>query len=394
MLVDGTGRGYWREIFPRLRRLPLTQRQVSDVELWGNGGYTPLTGFLTREDYTSVLNEMRLSDGTPWTIPITLAVPSEVAREVKEGEPVGLTDPEGVPLAVLLVRDRYTYDQEEEARTVYGTPDDAHPGVAALYAQPEVYLGGAVRVLRLPDHPRFARYCLTPQQTRALFQQRGWRTIVGFQTRNPIHRAHEYIIKCALEIVDGALVHPIVGETKSDDIPADVRMRCYEVLLENYFPADRVVLAINPAAMRYAGPREAIFHAIVRRNYGCTHFIVGRDHAGVGNYYGPYDAHRIFEHFAPEELGITPLFFDHTFYCRRCEGMASVKTCPHGEEDRVNLSGTQVRNLLRRGASLPPEFTRPEVAQVLLQFVQPQAPHPTEISATPAYPLAAGGSDG
>ncbi len=370
LLVSDAEREHWLEIFHRLPCISLTRRQVSDVELLGNGGYTPLYGFLTREDYESVLNDMRLSDGTPWTIPITLAVPSEIARTIKEGDPVGLTDPEGKPLAVLLVRDRYTYDKEEEARKVFGTTDEKHPGVAALYAQPEAYLGGEVWVLRLPEHREFAKYCLTPTQTRALFQQRGWRTVVGFQTRNPIHRAHEYIIKCALEIVDGVLIHPIVGETKSDDIPAEVRMRCYEVLLENYFPADRVVLAINPAAMRYAGPREAIFHAIVRRNYGCTHFIVGRDHAGVGNYYGPYDAHRIFDLFTPDELGITPLFFDQTFYCLRCGGMASVKTCPHGDEDHVNLSGTEVRRRLGEGLPLPPEFTRPEVAQVLLQAFQ------------------------
>lgn len=367
LLCTEAQRQHWLQRFASLPIIRLTRRQVSDVELLGNGGYTPLRGFLGRRDYQSVLTDMRLSDGTPWSIPITLAVPQDVAKSVKEDTTVGLVDPEGKPLAVLHVRERFHYDKQTEARLVYGTDDEAHPGVAALYAQGEVYLAGDVEVLQLPEHEDFLAYRLTPEQTRELFVRRGWRTVVAFQTRNPVHRAHEYIIKCALEIVDGLLLHPIVGETKSDDIPADVRIACYEVLLSHYFPADRVLLALNPAAMRYAGPREAIFHAIVRRNYGCTHFIVGRDHAGVGNYYGTYDAHHIFQHFAPGELGITPLFFDHTFYCRRCEGMASIKTCPHEAGERVNLSGTQVRRMLAEGKPLPPEFTRPEVAQILMR---------------------------
>lgn len=370
LLTDTFRRNEWMERFHHLPIIRLTWRQVSDVELLGNGGYTPLYGFLTRRDYHSVLEDMRLSNGTPWSIPITLAVSQEVASAIKEDTPVGLIDPDGTPLAILHVRERFAYEKEREALCVYRTTDSAHPGVAALYAQGEVYLAGEVEVLQLPRHERFITYRLTPEQTRQQFAQRGWRTVVAFQTRNPIHRAHEYIIKCALETVDGLLLHPIVGETKSDDIPAEVRMACYEVLLAHYFPADRAVLAVNPAAMRYAGPREAIFHAIVRRNYGCTHFIVGRDHAGVGNYYGTYDAHHIFRHFAPGELGITPLFFEHTFYCSRCEGMASIKTCPHGADARLNLSGTQVRQLLSEGKPLPPEFTRPEVAQVLIQSTQ------------------------
>ena len=369
LVADEARRVEWLQRFAHLPTVRLTWRQVSDVELLGNGGYTPLYGFLTRRDYLSVLEDMRLSDGTPWSIPITLAVSQETASAVKEDTPIGLTDPDGTPLAILHAHERFRYDKEREAQSVYRTTDSAHPGVAALYAQGEVYLAGEVEVLQLPAHEDFPAYRLTPQQTRQQFAQRGWRRVVAFQTRNPIHRAHEYIIKCALEIVDGLLLHPIVGETKSDDIPAEVRMVCYEVLLANYFPADRVLLTVNPAAMRYAGPREAIFHAIVRRNYGCTHFIVGRDHAGVGNYYGTYDAHHIFSHFQPGELGITPLFFDHTFYCLRCGGMASIKTCPHGQEARVNLSGTQVRRLLSEGKPLPPEFTRPEVAQVLVRNV-------------------------
>lgn len=369
LLCTEAQRQHWLERFASLPTVRLTRRQVSDVELLGNGGYTPLRGYLSKRDYQSVLVDMRLSDGTPWSIPITLAVSREVAQSIKGDTTVGLTDPEGTPLAVLHVHERFHYDKQSEARQVYGTTDEAHPGVAALYAQGEVYLAGEVEVLQLPCHKDFLSYRLTPQQTREVFARRGWRTVVAFQTRNPIHRAHEYIIKCALETVDGLLLHPIVGETKSDDIPADVRIACYEALLAHYFPADRVLLALNPAAMRYAGPREAIFHAIVRRNYGCTHFIVGRDHAGVGNYYGTYDAHYIFQHFAPGELGITPLFFDHTFYCRRCEGMASIKTCPHDASERVNLSGTQVRKMLTEGKPLPPEFTRPEVARILMRVM-------------------------
>ncbi len=363
----------------RARSLPvvrLSARSLSDLELLAIGGYSPLTGFMTEADYRSVVSDMHLASGVPWPMPITLAVSTAEADAIAESSDLALADESGRVLGVMQVAQKFAYDKRLEARVVYRTEDEAHPGVAAVYGQGDVLLGGLVRVLELPGHDDFLQYRLSPAQTRAAFAERGWQTVVGFQTRNPVHRAHEYIQKCALEIVDGLLLHPLVGETKSDDIPADVRMRCYEVLLENYYPQDRVLLAVNPAAMRYAGPREAVFHALVRKNYGCTHFIVGRDHAGVGSYYGTFDAQRIFDEFAPGELGITPLMFDHTFFCRRCDEMASVKTCPHDGEARVALSGTQVREMLKGGVAPPIEFSRPEVARVLIEAMQERVtPH-------------------
>jgi sulfate adenylyltransferase len=365
-----------RERASSLAALRVSQRSLSDLELLAIGGYSPLEGFMTQADYRAVVNDMHFASGLPWPMPITLAVSTDEAGAIAEGSEIALADESGRVLAVMQLEQKFGYDKRLEAREVYRTEDEAHPGVAAVYAQREVLLGGPVRVIELPSHDDFTQYRLTPAQTRAAFTARGWQTVVGFQTRNPVHRAHEYIQKCALEIVDGLLLHPLVGETKSDDIPADVRMRCYEVLLENYYPRDRVLLSVNPAAMRYAGPREAVFHALVRKNYGCTHFIVGRDHAGVGSYYGTFDAQRIFEEFAPGELGITPLMFDNTFFCRRCDEMASVKTCPHDGDARVTLSGTQVREMLVGGIAPPIEFSRPEVARILIEAMQERVtPH-------------------
>jgi sulfate adenylyltransferase len=357
-----------------LKKLYLNKRQISDLEMIATGGFSPLEGFIGKEDYLNVLHNMRLANGLVWSIPITLAVKKNESEHFEKEEDISLLDEFGTMLAVLHLEEMYSYDKELEAEKVYKTKDSKHPGVAYLYSLGEVLLAGKVNVFETrlafdvePSMNNFGKYYLTPSQTREIFKQRGWNTVVGFQTRNPIHRAHEYIQKCALEIFDGLFLHPIGGETKSDDIPAKVRMKCYEVLLEKYYPENRVVLAINPASMRYAGPREAIFHALVRKNYGCTHFIVGRDHAGVGNYYGTYDAQNIFLEFKPEELGIVPLFFEHTFYCQRCGNMASSKTCPHGVEERIMLSGTRVREMLQ-GEEIPPlEFTRPEIAKILIE---------------------------
>jgi sulfate adenylyltransferase len=347
-------------------KLALGPREAADMEMLAVGAMSPLAGYMLEKDYRSVLEEMRLASGLVWSIPITLSLTDDDVKRIGGADVVTLTLEEQ-PAAILQVEEVYRRDRGEEASTVFQTRDSAHPGVRALQEAGDWLVGGTVKVFRLPEHGTFTEYRLTPRQTRKAFEDREWRRVVGFQTRNPVHRAHEYLQKCALEVVEGLLLHPLVGETKEDDVPADVRMRCYQVLLDEYYPRDRVLLSVFPAAMRYAGPKEAIFHAIVRKNYGCTHFIVGRDHAGVGDYYGSFDAHKIFERFDPDELGITPLFFDHAFWCHRCEGMATVKICPHGEKDRLTLSGTRVREMLRAGERPPIEFTRPEVADILIE---------------------------
>ncbi|WGV25227.1 sulfate adenylyltransferase [Halotia branconii] len=355
-----------------LPRVQLDERTVSDLEMIAIGGFSPLTGFMNQADYDRVVTQMRLANGLVWSIPITLSVIQEVATSLKEGDLIRLDNPQGEFIGVLQLTQKYHYDKTREAINVYRTDDAKHPGVQVVYNQGAVNLAGDIWLLQRDRHAHFPAYQIDPAASRQMFKDKGWQTIVGFQTRNPIHRAHEYIQKCALETVDGLFLHPLVGATKEDDIPADVRMRCYEILLEHYYPQNRVILAINPAAMRYAGPREAIFHALVRKNYGCTHFIVGRDHAGVGDYYGTYDAQYIFDEFEPSELGIVPMKFEHAFYCMRTKQMATTKTSPSKPEERVHLSGTKVREMLRRGELPPPEFSRPEVAAELARAMRVQ----------------------
>ncbi len=372
-LASETQRQSFLEQANQLPSVQLDARATSDLEMIAIGGFSPLIGFMGQEDYEQAVHKMHLANGLPWSIPVTLSVSEEVAAPLEVGSLVRLNDPEGQFVGVLELSEKYTYDKQQEAIQVYRTDEEKHPGVKVVYDQGAVNLAGPIWLLERQPHPLFPSYQIDPAQSRSLFREKGWRTIVGFQTRNPIHRAHEYIQKCALETVDGLFLHPLVGATKSDDIPAHVRMRCYEIMMEHYFPQDRVTLAINPAAMRYAGPREAIFHALVRKNYGCTHFIVGRDHAGVGDYYGTYDAQYIFDEFDAAALGITPMKFEHAFYCKRTESMATTKTSPSTPEERVHLSGTKVREMLRRGELPPPQFSRPEVAAALAEAMQASA---------------------
>ncbi len=368
-VLSGKARDDMRANVQSAPRITLNDVGLSDLELVATGAYSPLYGFLLRADYERVVADMRLADGTLWPIPITLAVSEAEAESLREGQLVALHAPTGQLVGVLDLRERYYYDSVREAEHVYQTADPAHPGVARLLRQGPVLLGGEVWLLESPASV-FPNLAYTPAASRQAFAERGWRTVVGFQTRNPVHRAHEYIQKAALEVVDGLFLHPLVGATKDDDVPAAARVQSYEVLLRHYYPADRVILAAYPGAMRYAGPREALLHAIARQNYGCTHFIVGRDHAGVGGYYGTYDAQLMFDTLRPGDLAITPLKFEHTFYCRTCASVASPRTCPHDGEHRLSLSGTRVRELLRSGTPPPPEFTRPEVAQVLIEALR------------------------
>jgi sulfate adenylyltransferase len=342
--------------------LPLSAAEAADLRALGTGAYSPLAGFMGAKQHQSVVESMRLPDGTLWPIPVCLGLPEGVGID---GGRVLLGGPDGELAGVLEVEEVYSRDRHAEAELVYGTTDPAHPGVARVLAAPSLAVAGPVQALVAPLGGPVGSWALTPIQTRAAFHERGWETVVGFQTRNPVHRAHEYLMKCALEMVDGLLLHPLVGPTKEGDTPAEVRMRAYQAVL-GYFPAARVLLAALVAPMRYAGPREAVLHALVRRNYGCTHFIVGRDHAGVGSYYGTFQAQALLASLDQDELGIVPLRFDNAFWCRRCLAMATGKTCPHPPADHVALSGTQVRAMLSAGQLPPAEFSRPEVAQLLI----------------------------
>jgi len=352
-----------------LPQLALNRRELADLDMIGTGALSPHEGFMVREDYESVRDFMRLKNGLVWTLPVTLSVKADESK-FQIGKEIALCSPEGERVAVMEIEDKYKVDKELEADRCLQTTDRSHPGCQYLDSISDIYLGGKVKLFKRIKDPAFEKWWLDPKETRVLFKTKGWKTVVAFQTRNPIHRAHEYLQKCALEMVDALLIHPLIGETKKDDIPAEVRMKCYEVLIENYYAKGRVAISIFPAAMRYAGPREAVWHSLCRKNYGCTHFIVGRDHAGVGNFYGPFDAHYIFQEFEPEEIGITPIFFDNAFWCKKCGGMASAKTCPHPGDDHISLSGTKVREMFSKGEIPPVEFTRPEVAEVLIEYYQ------------------------
>lgn len=353
------------ELDATLTTITLSRRSQSDLEMIATGACSPLMGFMSQQDYSSVVEEMRLANGSVWSIPITLPISAEQVSNLKGVEEATLsTESDGV-IGKIQISDIYKPDKGREAEKVYLATDDKHPGVAALLSGGKYYVAGDIEVYQLPEHKHFGEYRMSPRQLRAVIEEKGWKSVVAFQTRNPIHRAHEYITKCALEMVDGLIIHPIVGETKSDDISADVRMACYEAIIEHYYPHRHTILSVYPASMRYAGPREAIFHALTRKNYGCTHFIVGRDHAGVGSYYGTYDAQKIFENFNREELGIEPMFFEHAFYCKRTNSMATTKTSRAMDHEKVFLSGTKVREMLIAGVDLPEEFTRPEVSDIL-----------------------------
>ena len=349
-----------------LKQVELNERSLADIICIATGIYSPLEGFADEATYSSVVDNMRLPSGLAWSIPITFQVSEEVAADLSEGTDIALSA-DGTQLAIMSVTSIYRPDQDQEAQKLYKTTDDSHPGVAAVKAEGSVYVGGPITVIRELPTDNFPQYGFTPAQVRAEFETRGWSTAVAFQTRNPIHRAHEYLTKVALEGVDGLFINPLIGATQATDISAEVRMECYEVLMENYYPNDRVFLGTYPAAMRYAGPREAVLHAISRQNYGCSHFIVGRDHAGVGDYYGTYEAQEIFDNYSGEELAITPLKFEHCFFCKKCDSVMSFKTCPHTAEDRIFLSGTKVREMLVNGDLLPMEFSRPEVATILIE---------------------------
>jgi sulfate adenylyltransferase len=359
----------------KARRLPqvkLGSREVSDLIMLAMGAFSPLRGFMTRADYEGVLRDMRFKDGTFWPIPITLAVTRDHADSLKEGQEVALVDGStGQIMGIMSIEEKFNYDKDLEARNVFLTDDVQHPGVRKLYQQRETLLGGPVKVFSEGEYPdRFPEHYGRPAEVRRIFEERGWSQVAAFQVRNPIHRSHEYCTKIALEISDGLFIHPLVGALKEDDIPAEVRIRCYEVLLEKYYPRDRVLMKVYPMEMRYAGPREALLHAVIRQNFGCTHIIVGRDHAGVGNYYGPFDAQKIFDTLKPDDLQIKPLKIDWTFYCYKCEGMASLKTCPHSKDDRCLISGTELRRMLSRGEMPPPEFSRPEVLEILVGYYE------------------------
>lgn len=372
LILEGEELALQRKNAESLPSIRMTSRETSDLIMMAVGAFSPLEGFMMKKDYHPVIKEMHMENGILWPIPITLAVSREEADGLPTGSKAALYDDETSELmGILTIEEKYEYDKEEEARHVFRTTDDKHPGVAKVYAQKDIYLGGPVQALSEGPYPKLYRHHYgRPAETRKIFQDKGWTTVSAFQTRNPIHRSHEYCTKIAMEVSDGILIHPLVGKLKKGDIPAHIRMKCYEILLENYYPQDRVVLKVYPMEMRYGGPREAVLHAVFRQNYGCSHIIIGRDHAGVGDYYGPFDAQEIFDDLGEDDLHIRPLKIDWTFWCHKCDGMSSMKTCPHSPEHRVLISGTKVREMLSKGKMPPKEFSRPEVAEILIDYYQ------------------------
>ena len=361
----------------KLFQIPMNSREKSDLLLMAMGAYTPIKGFVGEADWTNICANMRLDDGLFWPIPITLSVAKSLAKNIAIGDEVVLIDPEDndLPMAILTVTEKYRPDLEFECKHVFGTTNKAHPGVKNILTQKEVNLGGKIVVFEEGNFPKiFKNLYLRPEKSRAMFQRLGWSRIAAFQTRNPMHRSHEHLVKIAMDVTHGVFVHQVLGKLKPGDIPAEVRVKAIDVLINNYFPENSVIQAGYPIEMRYAGPREALLHALVRQNFGCSHLIVGRDHAGVGDFYGPYDAQDIFDTLWDGALLTRPLKMDITFYCKKCYGMASARNCPHNSNDRINITGTQQREMLSSGKEIPPEFSRPEVVSVLREYYQSLKP--------------------
>lgn len=355
-----------------LKQIRMTTRERDDLIMMGIGAFSPLRGFMGKADWNGVCDEMKMADGTFWPIPITLSTDKETADNLKEGEEVALVDDAtGELMGSMVVEERYTIDKVHECKQVFKTADMEHPGVAKVMEQGDVNIAGPVKVFSEGEYPtKFPGLYATPLETRAIFQQKGWKTIAALQLRNPMHRSHEYLAKIALEVCDGVFIHQLVGALKAGDIPAEVRVKCVDVLVEHYFPKERVVQKGYPLEMRYAGPREALLHACFRQNYGATHLIVGRDHAGVGDYYGPFEAQDIFDEIPKDAMALKPLKIDWTFYCYKCDGMASMKTCPHTPQDRLIVSGTKLRKMLSEGEMPSSQFSRKEVLEILAQYYQ------------------------
>jgi sulfate adenylyltransferase len=370
LLLLETERPEERKRAEKLQKIPLDSRTVSDVFMLAMGAYTPLDGFMGREDWRGSCLDMKLTSGVFWPIPITLSVNKDAADRIHAEEEVTLVDAETAEiLAVMEVREKYSIDKQIEAQHVYRTADAKHPGVAKVLHQGDVNLAGPVMVLSEGGYPaKYPDLYIRPAQSRAMFLERGWSTVAAFQTRNPMHRSHEHLVKIAVEVSDGVFIHQVLGKLKRGDIPADVRTRAIQAMIDNYFRPGTVIQAGYPIEMRYAGPREALLHALIRQNFGCSHLVVGRDHAGVGDYYGPYDSQHIFEQLWPGALHTRPLKIDVTFYCRKCYGMATAKTCPHDPQHHISISGTEQREMLSSNADIPPEFSRPEVVTILKEY--------------------------